>query len=110
MTEFGLDEVPVLDDTAVVERVGHEAIVWAEGRTMPSVLDPLATVMLDVIDGSASAGELIGDVVEVIGLDPATAERQVSRSLVAIGAAGLLRNQPLTSDGQRDILVLPGST
>ncbi len=110
MTAPALGDIPVIDPDAVIERFGDEAVVWSAGRALPTVLDPVATVMLGVIDGAATVAELAADVEEVVGLDRTTAERQVMRAIAAIGAAGALQNKVETRDARRDIFLMPPST
>jgi hypothetical protein len=70
--------------------VGSEAVVWSPGRPEPMALDPVATVMLGVIDGSASVAELAGEVHEEVGVPPDVARSQVERVLTLFDRAGAL--------------------
>ena len=53
-------------------------------------LDPVATVLLDVIDGIASIGEIAADVQEVIGLPYDVARHRVANIVRTFDDARLL--------------------
>ena len=54
------------------------------------MLDPVATVMLDVIDGEASIGQLATEVHEEVGVPFDVALQQVGRTVQLFDAAGML--------------------
>jgi hypothetical protein len=82
--------VPVLRDDFERRVVAGESVVWSPLVDEPTVLDPVATVMLDVVDGTASIAELATDVHEVVGVPMETAQRQVLRVVEEFGQKGLL--------------------
>ena len=82
--------VPALRDDFERRVVAGESVVWSPLVDEPTVLDPVATVMLDVVDGAASIGELAIDVHEVVGVSMETAQRQVLRVVEEFGRTGLL--------------------
>ena len=51
-TDVG-DLVPELRPDFVRRDVDGECVVWSPAAAWPTVLDPIATVMLDVVDGAA---------------------------------------------------------
>ena len=53
-----LDLVPELRADFERRDLGAESVVWSALAPTPTALDPVATVMLDVIDGSTSIGDL----------------------------------------------------
>ncbi|HEV2309008.1 MAG TPA: PqqD family protein, partial [Acidimicrobiia bacterium] len=84
------DFVPVLRTDFERRDVGDESIIWSPSAAAPSVLDPVARVMLDVVDGDASIGQLATDVCEAVGVPLETAERQVRRIIQLFAEAGVL--------------------
>jgi hypothetical protein len=82
--------VPELRTDYARRDVDGESVVWSPIAPEPVALDPVATVMLDVIDGKASIGELANDVHEAVGIPLARARQQVARVVELIGRAGLL--------------------
>lgn len=105
-----LNAVPMLQPNFLREDVGPEAVVWPEGRADAVALDPAATVMLDVVDGSATIGDLIVDVQEVVGLSREVAEAQVRRVLRLFADAGILASlgsDPTATPSERELFVSP---
>jgi len=96
MTEV-LDFVPELRPDFVRRDIGAESVVWSPAAAMPTALDPVSTVMLDVIDGGASIGELASDVHEAVGVPLDDAQRQVTRIVELFAGAGLLTLSTATS-------------
>ena len=84
------DFVPAIRAGVAQRRIDTEAVVWSELRGQPSYLDPIATVLMDVVDGLATIDELIEDVHDALGVDRYTARRQVTRSIDLFDSAGIL--------------------
>ncbi len=84
------DFVPQLRDDIVRRDVGEQCIVWSPLAPQPEVLDPVAALMLDVVDGSASVRDLVTDVHEELGLPLETAANQLTRIVGVFTRAGLL--------------------
>lgn len=82
--------IPELRPDIELQRIGAESVAWSPVRRAPVALDPVATVMLDVIDGQASIGELVQDVAEVVGASIDVARTQVLRVIADLDAGGLL--------------------
>jgi len=82
--------VPALTPEFVRVDVGDEAVVWPAGRGEPGVLDPVATVMLGVIDGQASVAQLAREVHEEVGISLDVARKQVERIVSLFDRAGIL--------------------
>jgi hypothetical protein len=55
-------------------------------------LDPVATVLLDVIDGEASVADLVEDVHAALGVDRRTARARIVQAIDAFEAAGALES------------------
>lgn len=86
----GADFVPVLRSDFARVTIGDEAVVWSPIRPEPVALDPVATVMLGVIDGNATIGELTTEVHQEVGVELEVARQQVVRIVDALDRAGLL--------------------
>ncbi len=82
--------VPALRDDFVSLPVDLETVVWSTIRNEPRALDPIATLMLQIVDGAASVDDLVGDVHDVVGVPAEVARKQVERVLREFDAAGLL--------------------
>lgn len=103
------DDVPTLRADLLRSDLDGEAVLWSPIRPDPVALDPIATVMLDVIDGAATASDLSRDVHETIGVPLETAHAQVDRVLDVLDAAGALTSsRPHTAtEQQRELFVNP---
>ena len=69
---------------------GNEAVVWATEATEPAFLDPVAALILQIVDGQATQSDLVEDVIDVLGIDADVAGYQVSRSTETFRRSGLL--------------------
>ena len=106
--------VPELRTDFARRDVGDECVVWSPLSAEPAVLDPVATVMLAVVDGDASVGDLATEVHEELGVPLETAQRQVTTIIENFGRAGLLAASVsgTTADeviAQRDLFVAPST-
>jgi hypothetical protein len=109
-----LDFVPTLRTGFERRDIGSESVVWSPLAAEPAVLDPVASVMLDVIDGTASTGEIAMEVHEEIGISLVDAQRQVSRVVEQLHWVGLLTTSPAVSTPEqaiadRDFFVSPST-
>lgn len=84
------DFVPALASDFLRHNVDGEAVVWSPWRSVPTALDAVETVMLEVVDGEATVAELSRDVHEEVGIPLETAEAQVRRTIATFDRAGLL--------------------
>lgn len=82
--------VPRLRRDFLRSDIDGEAVVWSPDRGVPAALDPVTTVMLDVIDGSASIADLGADVQDVVGVPHDVARTQVLRTVGLLDEAGIL--------------------
>lgn len=107
-----LDFVPTLRTDLLRHEMGGETIVWSPLAIEPTVLDPVATVMLDVIDGEATVGKLAIEVHEEVGVALDVAQQQVGRTVELFGRAGLLTASTSTTTAKvaivnRELFVNP---
>lgn len=89
MTEL-LEFVPTLRADFLRREIDGETVVWSPLVGEPTVLDPVATVMLDVIDGQATVGQMATEVHEEVGVGPDIARHEVTRIVELFGGIGLL--------------------
>ena len=89
-----MNSVPELRTDYVRRDVAGECIVWSPVAAEPAVLDPVATVMLSVIDGEASIGQLATEVHEEVGVPFDVALRQVTQTVQLLDGAGMLTSSP----------------
>jgi hypothetical protein len=104
--------VPELKPDLLLRTLGHEAVVWSPARPEPTALDPIAAIVLQLIDGIASVDEMVTDIHEVVGVDVDVARGQVHRTLAQLDAAGaFLTSEPApVPERQRELFVNPPST
>lgn len=108
------DFVPTLRTDFLRRDVDGNSVVWSPLATEPTVLDPVAAVMLDVVDGEATVQQLAREVHEEVGVDLEVALDQVTRVVELFGHAGLLTASTTTTTAieaieQRELFVNPCS-
>ncbi len=89
MTDLA-DFVPALRSDFLRCEVDGETIVWSHMTAGPTLLDPVAALMLDVIDGEATVGQLSSEVSDEVGITLDVATEQIQRTVELFGGAGLL--------------------
>ena len=92
------------EDLSVIELDG-EAVVYDEASGDLHHLNPTATVVFSLCDGTVTARELAEEIAEAFGESPVEVERQVRRLLRQLRAQGLL----VTGDAaSRPVAAVPG--
>ena len=89
---FSDDFVPRLRTDIDFRTYGNEAIAWSDAAAAPVLLDPVASIVYQIVDGEGSVGDLTGDVVAVVDVADEAASLQVQRSLVVMEGGGLLES------------------
>jgi hypothetical protein len=103
--------VPTLRDDLLRRDFDLEAVVWSPIRREPMALDPVATLMLGVIDGSASIADLSADVQDVVGLPQEVASAQVQRIIDGLDRGGALTSSAEdVAPASRSVFVSPISS
>lgn len=104
--------VPSLRTDLLRRDIDGEAVLWSPIRADPVALDPVATVMLDVIDGVATISDLVLDVQDVIGVSNDIARAQVQRIIRRLDDARVLTaSMPSpVPERQRELFINPPST
>jgi len=103
---------PALRADLLRRDVGYETCLWSPIRRHPVALDAVTRVMLDVIDGQATIGDLTEDVREVVGIPDDLARSQIHRIIGLLDMAGALVTsspEPLP-ERQPELFVNPPST
>lgn len=88
------DYVPALRSDIERRDIGDECAVWAPDAVEPTLLDPVATVMLAVVDGEGSVRQIAADVHDEVGVPLELAQRQVVRTVTLFARLGLLDRPP----------------
>ena len=81
----------VREDLAVVE-IDGEAVIYDERTGDLHHLNPTATIVLGLCDGTATVKEFSFDIAEAFGVPAADVERQVRALLRDLRKAGLMEN------------------
>ena len=86
--------VPSVRTGVATVEFGHECVAWATPSIRPVYLDPVASVIRQIIDGHASVADLVDDVHDVLGLDEVVARAQIERTITTLWGAGMLVDSP----------------
>jgi hypothetical protein len=97
--------VPHPTPGTAVERFGNEAIAWAPHSATPAHLEPIATIVWDLLDGATSVGDIANDVAAELGLPPTIVTNQAMRVAGQLDAAGLI-----VADATESIAPAAGTT
>jgi len=100
---------PMVRDDIVLRTYGMEAVGWSPISPRPIHLDPVSALVIQMLDGSVSVGELIADIHDVIGVPPAIARSQLRRILAWFDAGGILSTsrESIIEDGSIDLFPAP---
>ncbi len=81
---------PAVDLGAIVRSYGDETVAWSARASRPGYLSPVATIVYRMLDGSATVGEIIDDIHDVVGVPRASAADLMSRILAQLDNSALL--------------------
>lgn len=87
---YDAEFVPTLVPELESRQIGDEAVVWPAGFPRPTYVDPIARVLLGVIDGKATMAELLDDIEAVFAIERALAAAQLARVVGVLDSGGLL--------------------
>jgi hypothetical protein len=87
---FGDDFVPMVRPGAVVRQYDTEAVAWSDNGSGPALLDPVTAVVIQILDGEATVGDLVEDVHVGLGVGRGVARAQIVRALALLDGAGAL--------------------
>lgn len=82
----------IREDLAVVE-LDHEAIVYDEDAGRLHHLNPTATMIFQMCDGTATVKELSADIADAYGLETSDVERQIRALLREFRKSDLLKGR-----------------
>jgi PqqD family protein of HPr-rel-A system len=107
-TDAAMTTPRVREELTVVVLDG-EAVIYDEASGDVHHLNPTATLVFQMLDGTVSVEELAADVASVFELDPATAATQVRSLVDELAAAGLLAGvrAPRDDEAQEASVVEP---
>jgi len=91
----------IRSDLAVVE-VDGEAVIYDQADGAIHHLNPTATLVLKLLDGSATAKELAADIAEAYDLSPQEVERQVRALIREFRKSNLLEGSLVLAKSEGD--------
>lgn len=83
------DAIVALADDAVVRHYDGEAVAWSP-RGEPLHLDPASAVIVQLLDGSATVGQLAREISEEVGIPEPLAFSRLRDAVTTFEHAGLL--------------------
>jgi PqqD family protein of HPr-rel-A system len=87
-------EAPRVRADLTVVVLDGEAVIYDEASGDVHHLNPTATLVFQMLDGTVSVEELAADVASVFGLEAATAAAQVQGLVDELAGAGLIEGVP----------------
>lgn len=95
-----LASAPSVRTDAIARHYGNEIVAWSPVSPQPAYLDPVAALVYQLLDGTATVGELVEDVHDVVGVPKGVARDQIRRVVMRLDAATLLSTShpPDTAD------------
>ena len=81
---------PRLRTDLLTRFIENEAVSWSPLSESPTLLDPVASIVYQLIDGSVSVADLVADVHEAVGVPETIARNRLRRILHQFDSAGLL--------------------
>ncbi len=103
-THFGLNDLaelsPQVNPNAIVRFYDNELVAWSPTSHDPTSLDAVASVVYQMLDGTATVAELAVDIHEVVGVSESVAQNQLRRVITQLGNAGLLEDPQTDEDLQ----------
>lgn len=77
-------------DTLSSVELDGETVIYDESNGSVHLLDPIATIVWSVLDGTSTLEEICADLVETFGADPAQVRGDVVTLARHLGRSGLL--------------------
>jgi hypothetical protein len=88
--------IPRSHDEVLVRRFDDGVVAWSPIAPRPLPLEPLTDAVYNLLDGTVSAGELVGDLAAVLEVGVPVARDVLRRELSLLEDAGLLASSPPT--------------
>lgn len=93
--------VPALCDDVIVRRYDQEAIVWSPFGDRATYLDPVGSIVLQLLDGSVTIAELADDIRAEVGVPRSVVLGRLRAVVRQLDSSGVLKSSdspPLASD------------
>ena len=89
---YGLEEsyVPAIRPDSILRYYQNDGVAWSPLHPTPAYLDPVASVVVRILDGRATVGELVADVNDVMAVPKDIAAAQIARVLRQLRENALL--------------------
>lgn len=81
---------PAVDSDVVIRWYDDEAVAWSSRASRPASLSAIAAMVFQMLDGSASVGEIIDDIHDVVGVPRPIAAQRLFQILKQFDEAALL--------------------
>lgn len=88
---------PCVRPEAHVRHFDNECVAWAPEATTPVHLDPVATIVYQLLDGHVSIADLVSDVHHALGIPEGVARGQLRRVVQLLHSAALLTDSPISA-------------
>lgn len=109
LTDQGFDAlVPEPHSDLITEFIENEAVAWSGLRSYPVLLDPVAAIVYQLIDGNVSVGELVEDVHEALGVPESIARTRLRRVMQQFEDGGLLSTSRNETTPDDEYALFPG--
>jgi hypothetical protein len=109
-TEFR-SSTPQVRGDAQIRHYGNDAVAWSPLSPNPVHLDPVTSIVYQLLDGNVSIAELVTDVHEAIGVPEAIAKNRLRSAIATLDNAVLLASSDepdsRTIDDELDLFVAP---
>lgn len=81
---------PVIAGNVLTRHYDDGIIAWAPTSARPTPLEGVGSIVFQMLDGSATVAELVGDIHEVVGVPMEIARGQLRQVLDQLAADGLI--------------------
>lgn len=109
MSAPAYDDPPRPADTVHAVEIDGELVLYDVESNRTLHLDPRATLIWRVLDGSVTLAELVDDLSDVFDVDPTTIRADVEPMLARLHDLGFLEPSPASAAASGDVLPDPPS-
>ena len=100
---------PRAREDLILREFDNEVIAWSPIGSEPVLLEPLPGVILQLLDGDVSVGELVADLAAVLEVDESAAREQLRHELSLLHDAGMLTTSTASAEPDLEPEVFPSS-
>jgi hypothetical protein len=90
VADLSANSVVEARDDLLIREIDGQVIAWSPISPEPRALDPLSAVLLQLLDGRTSVGELVADMCDVLQIDEHGASGLLHHHLSLLDMGGLL--------------------